>query len=274
MEQSPASLPANSGKISQRTGGLLAPDEQPAFTEYRPDGGRALLIVCDHAANTVPRSLQDLGLTAEQRQGHIAWDPGSAEVTRLLAVALDAPAVLTRYSRLVIDCNRAPDDPTAMPLISDDVIVPGNRDLDDAERATRTAACHTPYHDAVAGKLDAMQARFPLVALFSVHSFTPSMRDGSARPWDAGVLWTDDGRIPLPLMAALRQDSDLLIGDNEPYSAHDLYGYTVETHAQPRGLPNGLIEIRQDHLAVADGPRRWADLLAQALDPILHSLGI
>lgn len=253
---------------------LVGPHDPPPFILVNPEGRRALLIVCDHATKAIPRRLADLGLTAAQREAHIAWDPGAAAVARLLAQALDAPAVLSGYSRLVVDCNRAPDDPTAMPLISDGVIVPGNRDLSEAARAARIGACHAPYHRAIARQLDAMCVRHPLVALFSVHSFTPSMRDGARRPWDAGVLWTDDGRIPIPLMAGLRAEPDLVIGDNEPYSAHDRFGFTIETHAEPRGLPNALLEIRQDHLAAEGGPRRWAELTARMLDPILRGLGI
>jgi predicted N-formylglutamate amidohydrolase len=267
-------LPSAHGEGGRAVPDLVGPHDPPPFTLVNPDGGRALLIVCDHATNAVPRRLADLGLTAAQREGHIAWDPGAAAVARLLAAALDAPAVLSGYSRLVVDCNRAPDDPTAMPLISDGVIVPGNRDLGDTARAARIGACHAPYHQAVGHRLDAMCARSPLVVLFSVHSFTPSMRDGAERPWDAGVLWTDDGRIPVPLMAALGAEPGLSIGDNEPYSAHDRFGFTIETHAEPRSLPNALLEIRQDHLAAEGGPRRWAALVARTLDPILRSLGI
>lgn len=257
-----------------RAEGLLGGHDPAPFSHRHQEGQRQVLIVCDHATNTIPHSLHDLGLTPEQRQGHIAWDPGAAAVTHLLAEMLDAPAILSGYSRLVADCNRAPDDPTCMPLISDGVIVPGNRSLTDADRNARIGACHTPYHLAVAAQLDAMQARFGQVALFSVHSFTPSMRDGATRPWDAGVLWDQDDRIPLPLMEALRRESGLQVGDNEPYSARDMFGYTVETHAQPRGLPNALIEIRQDHLADQGGPRRWAELLARSIDPIFRSLGL
>lgn len=253
---------------------LIGPHDPPPFSLVNPGGQRALLLVCDHATNAVPQRLADLGLAPAQRAAHIAWDPGAAAVTRLLAEAMDAPAVLSGYSRLVVDCNRAPDDPTAMPLISDSVIVPGNRDLGESARAARIGACHAPYHRAIGRQLDAMLALHPVVALFSVHSFTPSMRDGSERPWDAGVLWTEDGRIPIPLMAALRAEPGLLVGDNEPYSAHDRFGFTIETHAEPRHLPNALLEIRQDHLAAEDGPRRWAALTARTLDPILRDLGI
>ena len=253
---------------------LLGPGDPAPFVWHNGESGRAILIVCDHASNAIPRRLNDLGLSADQRCDHIAWDVGAGAVSRLLADLLKAPAILGGYSRLVIDCNRAPDDPTAIPLISDGVVVPGNRSLDTVARAKRESACHAPYHAAISGWLDAALADHETVAVFSVHSFTPSLRDGATRPWDAGVLWTEDPRIPVPLMAALRREAGLLVGDNEPYTAHDLFGFTIETHAEPRGLPNGLIEIRQDHLIGEDGATAWAVRLARALDPILHGLGI
>ncbi|MEZ5668194.1 MAG: N-formylglutamate amidohydrolase [Alphaproteobacteria bacterium] len=253
---------------------LLGPDDPPPLSWLNRDSRRALLIVCDHASNAMPRALGDLGLSAAQRVDHIAWDPGAGAVTRLLSDALKAPAVLAGYSRLVIDCNRAPDDPTAIPQISDGVIVPGNRGLGDGDRTAREAACHRPYHRAIEDWLERALADHETVAMFAVHSFTPSLRDGITRPWDAGVLWTDDARIPVPLMQALRDEPGILVGDNEPYTAHDRFGFTIDVHAEPRGLPNALIEIRQDRLADAAGVQAWAARLARALDPILHRLGI
>jgi predicted N-formylglutamate amidohydrolase len=38
-----------------------------------------------------------------------------------------------------------------------------------------------------------------------------------------GVLWNDDPRLPEPLLAELRRDPSLVVGDNEPYSARASY---------------------------------------------------
>ena len=253
---------------------LLCAADPPPFELYNPDGRVGLLVVCDHASRCIPRRLGDLGLPAAAQNAHIAWDPGAATVTRRLADRLDAPAVLGGYSRLVVDCNRTEDDPTAIPAISDGIVVPGNRRLDAAARTARFDGCHRPYHRAVAKALDRMIATHDTVAFFSVHSFTPRLRDGSERQWDIGVLWNEDARLPAPLMATLRQDPALCVGDNEPYSARDLFGHTVEFHAEPRGLPHALIEIRQDHLADTAAAERWGDRLAEALTPVLRSLGV
>jgi len=274
MDHAYAGRDDRDGAPAAGTAALLSPEDPPPFTWHNRDARRPLLVNCDHAGNVVPHRLDDLGLSADQRQGHIAWDPGAGAIARLLATALGAPAILATYSRLVIDTNRSPDDPTAVPVISDAVVVPGNRDLDDAAIAARRAACHTPYHDAIEGWIEDKAPDHPQIAMFSVHTFTPSLRDGGTRPWDAGVLWTEDPRIAVPLMEALRRIPGIAVGDNEPYSAHDKFGFTIETHAEPRGIPNGLIEVRQDHVVDEHGVRLWADRLAEALDPILHGLGI
>jgi predicted N-formylglutamate amidohydrolase len=178
----------------------------------------------------VPRALNGLGVPPVAIREHIGWDIGAAAVTRLLAMALDAPALLSGYSRLVVDCNRDPDDRTSIPAESDGVAVPGNRDLSPEARIRRLEACFAPYHMAIAARLDAFAAAGVAPAFLSVHSFTPVMK-GMARPWHVGILWDKDPRIPKPLLAALGADPSITVGDNEPYSAREPAGFTVRYHA-------------------------------------------
>ena len=247
---------------------LLGPGDPSPVEICHAQGAASVLLTCDHASNAIPRALDGLGLPPAARRQHIAWDIGAAAVTRLLAQALGAPALLTGYSRLVIDCNRDPADATSIPAVSDGVAVPGNRDLAEAARATRRAACFTPYHTAIAARLDALLAAGRPPALLSIHSFTPVMA-GVARPWHIGILWDKDGRIPQPLLAALRADPAITVGDNQPYSAREPAGYTVRHHAVQRGLPHVAIELRQDLIAGDEGARAWAARLAAAFRPIL-----
>jgi predicted N-formylglutamate amidohydrolase len=192
-------------------------------------------------------------------------------VTRRLAHGLDARAVLAGYSRLVIDCNRDLQDPSSIPTASDGVPVPGNRELSPAARAARIDCCFVPYHTAIAVRLDAMLAAGAVPALLSIHSFTPVM-NGEARPWHVGVLWDDDPRIAVPLLAALSADPALVVGDNQPYSAREPAGYTMRHHALRRGIPHVALELRQDVVAAAAGAEAWATRLAAALKPILVEL--
>jgi predicted N-formylglutamate amidohydrolase len=227
-----------------------------------------MLIACDHASHAVPAALAWLGLTPASLTAHIGWDIGAGAVARLLAQRLDAPAILAGYSRLVIDCNRDVADPASIPEASDGIAVPGNRALLPAAREARREAIFAPYHAAIAAWIETRLARDEVPALVSIHSFTPVMA-GTARPWHVGILWDEDPRIPVPLMAALRSDPALVVGDNEPYSARVPAGYTVRHHAVARALPHVAVEVRQDLIAADAGAGEWARRLAEALAPIL-----
>ncbi|WP_156926946.1 N-formylglutamate amidohydrolase [Azospirillum halopraeferens] len=247
---------------------LIGPDDPPPATVLNPGGAAAMVLVCDHAHRTIPRALGSLGLSEEQLRRHIAYDIGAADVTRHLAERFDAPAVLAGYSRLVIDPNRALEDPTAVPVVSDDVVIPGNRALDAEDVRRRVDAFFTPYQATVAATVAAKREQGVVPAFVSVHSFTPEMR-GVARPWHVGVLWDGDPRIAVPLIERLRADGRWCVGDNEPYSGRGTLGGTVETHATPAGLPNVLLEIRQDLIATPQGAAEWADVIGDALDAVL-----
>ncbi len=248
--------------------GLLAPDEPRPFELVNPGGRAPVLLVCDHATRFIPRSLDSLGLDEAALSRHIAWDIGIADVTRHLAERLDAPAMFSHFSRLIVDPNRQLDNPTLVPELSDGTVVPGNRGLDEAERARRIATFFRPYHDAIAAQLDSMMAGGKPPALISMHSFTPIMH-GLQRPWEIGILWNRDPRLPVPLMERLRAGG-LNVGDNEPYSGADGHGYTQHTHGDRRGLANVLIEVRQDLIDTQHGAADWAGRLGAALEEVLR----
>lgn len=247
---------------------LLAADEPVPYAVYNPGGEAPLVIVSDHASRSVPRALNSLGLSAEHFEKHIAYDIGAAAITRCLADRLNARAVLATYSRLVVDLNRHPGDPGSIPAISDQVPVPANQLLSEDQLACRFETFHTPYHEAINREIAALWRQHEKPpALFSIHSFTPSM-NGEDRVWDIGVLWHRDPRMALPLIEHLRRWEGLHVGDNEPYSGADL-AYTIDTHGMAGGLANCAIEIRQDHCATPEDASHWADILADALRHIL-----
>lgn len=253
---------------------IVGPDDPPAYLRLNPKGSARAIVVADHARNRIPAALDRLGLPHAPLERHIAYDIGVEWMTRRLAARLDAPALMHGYSRLIIDPNRPLDDPTSICAISDGVVVPGNRHVDEDQAAARAAAFHRPYHAAVDAEIRRLEGQGTVPAVVSVHSFTPHMR-GSVRPWHVGILWAEDGRIPVPFMAALeRSGDDICVGDNEPYSGRNLHGYTMETHALPRGLPNVLIEVRQDLIGTEPEAVAWADRLADALLPILADDGL
>jgi predicted N-formylglutamate amidohydrolase len=236
----------------------------------RLDGG--VLLLCDHASNALPAAYGTLGLSEGQFQRHIAYDIGAAIMTRTMAAILRAPALLTTYSRLLIDPNRGCSDPTLVMRVSDGAIVPGNRAVDAAEIARRRARFWQPYREAIDRTLDAMMATRMVPAVISLHSFTPSMK-GVSRPWHVGLLWDDDPRLAFPLLQALAREPDLQppehrVGDNEPYDGA-LPGDTIDTHATRRGLANVLIEVRQDLIGSDADASAWGVRLARLIAPIL-----
>lgn len=251
---------------------LLLPGDPNPVTVLNPAGSAPILLLCDHASNRVPLALGDLGLSAEERGRHIGYDIGAEVMTRHLSEWFDAPAVLSGYSRLVIDLNRRLDDPTSIPPVSDGVFVSVNQHLTEQDRAARAEALFHPYHAAVTDLLDGFTGRGVRPSVLSIHSCTPVMA-GFERPWHIGVLWNQDGRIPEPLMAELARAGDICVGDNQPYSGRDHHGFTMTHHAEARGLPHVLIEVRQDLIETPEGQRRWAERLYQAFLPVLAALG-
>lgn len=238
----------------------------PAFELVNPEGDPDLLFTADHAANTVPSEVSggDLGLPPEDMARHIAYDVGVRGVTLGLAEAFGAPAVLSTFSRLVIDPNRGEDDPTLVMKLNDGSIIPGNRFVDGPEVAARLGAWHRPYHGAIRQQLDRAVASGSTPAIISMHSFTRQFRGRPPRPWHVGILWDADPRLAVPLLERLHEEPDLVVGDNEPYTGA-LKGDAMWTHGTSRGLPHALIEIRNDLIADEAGQRAWAERLIPIL---------
>ncbi|MHA1165443.1 MAG: N-formylglutamate amidohydrolase [Alphaproteobacteria bacterium] len=241
------------------------------YTRCEGNPGCGLLIVCDHASNALPGEYGTLGLPQQQLERHIGYDIGAASVTRILAKQMNAPAILSGFSRLLIDANRGDDDPTLIMRLSDGAAVPGNADYDAVERERRISCYYEPYHQAINDAIDeSIDAGRP-PALFSIHTFTESWR-GTPRPWHATILWDKDPRLPVPLLHALHGEAGLVIGENVPYTG-ELKGDCLYRHATQRGLAHALIEIRQDLVREEEGQREWGMRLARIMTRLLQASG-
>jgi predicted N-formylglutamate amidohydrolase len=226
-----------------------------------------LILLCDHAGNAFPPGYGTLGLPEAQLQRHIAYDIGAAAITRQLSAMLGVPAVMTHYSRLLIDPNRGADDPTLIMRLSDGAVVPGNRHLTPEERHTRIDRYYRPYHDTVAGVVQACVATGVPPAILSIHSFTESWK-ATPRPWHASILWDRDPRLAQPMLDALYAEGDLIVGDNQPYLG-GLEGDTMWTHGTSNGLAHCIIEVRQDLIRDEAGQTAWATRLARLMRGLL-----
>lgn len=236
--------------------------DEPYFL-FGADRPARWVITCDHATNRVPEEIGggSLGIADADMARHIAYDVGAAGVALGLAQRLDAPAVLSNFSRLVIDPNRGEDDPTLVMRLYDGTIIPENRHIDAAERTRRLDAYYRPYHAAVAGLVATRDN--PIVV--AIHSFTPQFRGRAPRPWHVSVLHTADTRLADPLLHRLREEHGLVVGANEPYSG-ELEGDSIDRHATRHGHPNALIEVRNDLIGDDASQDEWAERLAVCLD--------
>ncbi len=242
----------------------LTDDSPFVFLPGNQAGG--LLIIADHASNRVPPPYGDLGLPPAEFERHIAYDIGTEWLVRRLAALTRAPALLTCFSRLLIDANRGEDDPTLVMRLSDGAIVPGNAHVDAMERERRIERFHRPYHRAIANQIDRMTATGLAPVILSIHSFTPAWK-GVPRPWDMAILWDRDDRMVAPSLAAFRARG-LMVGDNEPYDGA-LRNDTLYHHGTSRGLAHLLIEVRQDHIANEAGANHWAQTIFDVVMPLV-----
>jgi predicted N-formylglutamate amidohydrolase len=249
------------------------PDGATVVERFHGHGRAPVLLICDHAGRRVPAHLDDLGLPEVELARHIGWDIGAADMTRHLARRLDAAALLCHVSRLVIDPNRVPGDPSSILPISDGTFVPGNQDLSPDEVRQRLALSFVPYHRAVAREIACLRRRVGVPVIISMHSFTPRMGH-TWRPWQVAVLSDRDRRLAEPVLAGLRADAGLQVGDNEPYSGHYPVGYSVPFHAARTGLPHVSFEVRQDLIDSLATAQAWADRLAEVLRPPLADPGL
>ena len=250
---------------------LLADDEPSPVLIERAGGTSPVFLVCDHAGDRIPRKLGNLGVSADDLKRHIAIDIGALAVAQRLSQKLEACLVSQVYSRLVIDSNRPTTSPGSIPAVSERTRIPGNENLSSEDAAERARAILMPYHDAIRRELDARQARGQASVLVAVHSFTPVYMD-SARRWHGAVLTQSDRRLGDELLRAFRTDTDLVIGDNEPYAPSDASDYTIPIHGRDRGLLHVGLEIRQDLVSDAASQETWASRIAEALTSALPAL--
>lgn len=239
---------------------------------YRLDRQAPCLIIADHAGKEVPADIP-LGVSEAELARHIGWDIGAATVTRRMADLLGVPALLCHVSRLVIDPNRRPNVASAMPPFSDGTQIPGNQQLDRAQIDDRIRRFFLPYHRAIARWIAEKRRAGTHPVIIAMHSFTPRML-GIDRPWHIGILWRGDRRLSDPLLRALEADPLLTVGDNQPYSGQEDFGYTVTFHAQRTNLPHVMLELRQDQIDTDPKALGWADRLAALFAPLLADPGL
>ncbi len=233
--------------------------------EHYDCGNAPIFIFADHAGKVFPGGYDALGLSQDRLETHIASDIGAGPLAMALGRQLEARAFLCRFSRLLIDPNRAIDQADLIPEMSDCVPIPGNQALSPSERQMRIETYYQPYHDALELAISATCAAHEDPLIISVHSFTPRLTgDAQIRPWHVGLLWQEDEATERKFMSLLREDTDFLIGDNQPYNARGL-SYSIDCHVVPKELRHLTLEIRQDLIATDAGIDEVANKLVAAI---------
>lgn len=232
---------------------------------WNAEGRSEVVLVCEHASSFIPDHLRHLGLSAQDRLSHAAWDPGALEVAKHLSRRLEAKLVAGAVSRLVYDCNRPPDAPDAMPARSELIAVPGNVGLDAAAKAARVATYYDPFHAAVRAALQVTRNAI----LVTVHSFTPVFH-GKARHVEIGVLHDADTRLADAMLATA--DRAFNVQRNQPYGPQDGVTHTLKEHGLAGGHLNVMIEVRSDLIATPQQQAEMAGILGRWLETALSQV--
>jgi predicted N-formylglutamate amidohydrolase len=251
---------------------LLTPSEPSPFYVVNPLSEAPVLLVCDHASCRFPRALGDMGLDPFARRCHLAIDIGAGKLTEKLARSLGVTAVIAQYSRLVVDCNRQLMDPGAFLEYGDGILVPGNRNLTQADKDARANAIYWPYHKAIDEQIKRLRAIGPKPAFISVHSFTPVL-NGVSRDVQMGVLWDKDSSLSDIFIEEFRA-AGFLTGDNEPYSGRAPQDFTIDHHAEEIELPHVGIEVRQDLIDDIAGVNEIAPVMHDIIASIPQRIGL
>ncbi len=230
------------------------------------NGQSPIVLVCEHASCHIPAVLNKLGLGDENRTAHIAWDIGAEPMARLVSTQLDAPLIVQKYSRLVYDCNRPPDNPSAWPEKSEATEIPGNVGLSAAQKSDRVEQIYKPFHQSVSDFVNQRQQGDIEPVIVTIHSFT-AMYHGNFREVELGVLHDEDTRFADAILD-LAPD-DYVARRNDPYGPEDGVTHTLNLHGGARGLKNVMLEVRNDLIANEAGQAIWAARLAELLSKSL-----
>ena len=240
----------------------------PSAKLVNKNAGSRVLLVCEHASSHIPDQFEGLGLSAEHRLSHAAWDPGAVAVARHMSSRLDAGLVFSTVSRLVYDCNRPPGAPDAMPVKSEYIDIPGNVDLSDAEKDERVRSYYMPFYNLLTDTI-AENPGTPVIV--TIHSFTPVYM-GRNRNVEVGILHDADRRLADQMLKLAPQHTTMVVLRNSPYGPENGVTHTLKVHGIRNRLLNLMVEIRSDLIATEGQQRKVAEMLSGLLRASLSAL--
>ena len=247
----------------------IVKDGETAFEWVNASGASPIVFVCEHASSHIPPQLNRLGLVENDLKRHIAYDIGAAGVAQGLARELDAPLLMHRFSRLIYDCNRAPEHEAAIPKVSEIYPIYGNHDLTASQRQQRIDELYRPFHRALEDELDKRATAGKRTALISIHSFT-RIYHGKRREVDLGLLFDRDDKLAKDFG---KGPKGFITRFNEPYGPANGVMHLMNVHGYARGMQHLMIEICNELIESRVGQNEWAKHLAAPLAKIAKTLG-
>ncbi len=223
---------------------------------YNIERGEGPLIVSlPHAGSMIPKEAADQMLPLAIQSADTDW-----HVERLYAFAreLGATLVQARFSRYLIDLNRAPDSRALYPGANNTELCPTStfdeeplygrgREPDAAEIERRRGLYWQPYHDCLAEEIARLRARHGAVLLWEGHSIrsrVPRFFEGRLPDLNFG---TADGASAAPaLLQALLGRAEAVGGFTSVANARFKGGYITRTFGAPaEGVQAVQLELAQ-----------------------------
>ena len=237
----------------------VSPGRYPTFDYLPARSPSPIFVTVEHAGVKVPKQLNRLGLPVDELKRHIGWDIGVDGVAREMHRILGLPTLLGRFSRLLVDLNRAPEASVCIWESSDGTAIPANQRMSDKAKTDRIEWFHKPYHEACSMLIQAMKPK----ALLSIHSYTPKLRvDGFDRPWHCAVLYGRAWGLARECIEYLESVGNFIVGDNMPYRIGTTGVYSLPVHGDEIDIPMVVVEIRQDLVADTNDQRKWAGIIS------------
>jgi N-formylglutamate amidohydrolase len=229
---------------------------EPAFSILGPDRPQSpVLLAVPHAGRCYPSALAAQARVPMERLR--ALEDRHADRLVEQAVAEGASAIVARMARAAIDLNRDPReiDPAMIDsaisadrlLLSGKVraglgLFPrrlpacgelwrGRMALDEAAR--RIAVAHTPYHRAIAERIEAIRSVFGVAILIDCHSMPPlpvRQAGGPVRIVVGDRFGAGASAAVVDVAMAVIEGAGLRAARNHPYAG----GYTIDRHGRPR----------------------------------------
>ena len=234
---------------------------ESSFTILNPNGTFPVVLTCEHASYALPPEYETLGITPDELRRHIGWDIGARAVVQEIIQHIDSTAILSQYSRLLIDCNRDLSDDDLIIPESDGTCVPANVNLTEADQQQRITQFYQPYHAAVDHVLT-QKAPQP-VFLLSVHSFTPVLGK-KKRSFDSGILFDHYEDLAQEFGQRLSH-AGYRVRYNEPYSGYDGLIFSARSHGERHNLVYLEIEMNNGLLLDRTGIAAMGQKLSRVL---------